>query len=81
MGQTQIKANITFTKTEKKNTQCKINGNHPTKQKKKKRKKERKKEKQKRETQSQLETRLNMAINKHQWTECSNQKTQSGRLD
>ena len=46
MGQTQIKANITFIQTEKKNTQCKINGNHLTKQKKKKeRKKKRKVEK------------------------------------
>ena len=54
-GNHKSQANITFTKTEKKNNKYKINGNHPTK-----------KRKEKRNIESTGKQGLKMAINKHQ---------------
>ena len=72
------KPNITFTKNKKKILKYKINGNHPAK----------KRKEEKRNIESTGKQGLNankyVSINNHlkcQWTKCSNQTTQNGRMD
>ena len=77
LGNHKSKLNITFRKTERKVPKHKINGNHPTQK--------RRKEKYRINWKTRIQMAINMYLSitslKYQLTECSNQKTQSDRLD